>query len=135
MDFNSQKEIWEWLINGGSVEYDGIDTIGIVRYKFIDDNLIILNKENDSIWPAYINFYNYHNYHKVMQEVKLIEGYLSLIARVEAIDKDAAEYLRTNVFKLRGGAQSNSLDSCFVFAETPQGHRYWKNIADKIDTK
>lgn len=51
-----------------------------------------------------------------------------MIRRVEALDPDAAEYLRT----AEGIIESDMLDACMIWSNTPQGHAYWRGIRERL---
>jgi hypothetical protein len=61
------------------------------------------------------------------------ELYEGLCAKVEAVDTAAAKYMREDI-RTSGisFAPSDILDECFMWLLTPQGHLYWRDIAEKI---
>ena len=60
------------------------------------------------------------------------QNYEELCKRVEAFDKDAAEYMRNEAPKLGDFEYDGFLYCCFVFRDTPQGLKYWINISDQL---
>jgi hypothetical protein len=58
--------------------------------------------------------------------------YVDLCRRVAKIDKDAAQYLITSARELPIFVLSDDLSSCFLWIDTPQGHRYWSNLYKKL---
>lgn len=60
------------------------------------------------------------------------EDYLKLIAEVEKINPEAAEYMRTDARNINGFKENGDLDSCFVFDVTRQGFDYWEDVCIKI---
>lgn len=69
-----------------------------------------------------------------------------LCAEVEKIDADAAKWMREQpesapgkigvsddgMIVRSGFSRTGDLSSCFVFAATPQGRRYWWHIWEKL---
>ena len=60
------------------------------------------------------------------------EKYLDLIQRVAEVDIKAALYLRHEAQELTGFEPSGLLTCCFIFSETPQGHRFWFDLNYKL---
>lgn len=64
--------------------------------------------------------------------------YLDLVAKVKKIDKKAAKWMLTQkAIKLSKGEEATSrphLTLCctFVWENSPQGHKYWANLARKL---
>jgi hypothetical protein len=58
------------------------------------------------------------------------QDYHQLCDIVQTIDPSAAEYMRTHSPRLR---LQGVLDGCFVFSDTPQGHRYWYDIHKQVE--
>jgi len=58
--------------------------------------------------------------------------YLKLIAQVALIDKDAAEYMKTEMRECFGFSTSGDLWAVVVWENTEQGTNYWYDIACKI---
>jgi hypothetical protein len=63
----------------------------------------------------------------------------NLIREVAKIDRKAAIFMQRRLPLLRvrklivlKTLPSNSLNSCFLFAKTPQGFNYWNNICDQL---
>jgi hypothetical protein len=54
-----------------------------------------------------------------------------LITQLSYIDSDAAAYVRSQ-WAARTCNDVHSLGKCFLWAETPQGHTYWRNLADQL---
>jgi len=65
-----------------------------------------------------------------MKEEK--EHYRQLISAVEDIDKEAALYLKRNAIHLKEFSYHFSLDICFPWCKTKQGHAYWKYIQQRL---
>lgn len=59
--------------------------------------------------------------------------YKELIERVRLIDLAAAEYLEDDARNLSDFQPHEDLGSIMVWDKTPQGLRYWRNIADTLD--
>ena len=59
--------------------------------------------------------------------------YMRLIAIVDTLDKAAAEYLMTKAMYLDGFKAAHRLSPCFCWSETPQGHRYWANLSERVE--
>lgn len=62
----------------------------------------------------------------------MFKNFKELCNAVEKIDKDAAEYLRGDAKNLRFFRESNRLNCCFGWLESPQGFDYWDNINKQI---
>ena len=67
-------------------------------------------------------------------------GYQLLIDRVRKVDSDAADYMLYVLPVIPWTENKNlcfaprqDLASCFRWAWTPQGHRYWRRINDTIN--
>lgn len=58
--------------------------------------------------------------------------YQELIAEVAFVDKDAAEYMKTEMRKCFGFSSSGDLWSVVIWEHTKQGTDYWYDIACKI---
>ncbi len=58
--------------------------------------------------------------------------YQDLIEKVALIDKDAAEYMQTEMRELTGFCSSADLWDVVVWEKTKQGTNYWYDIAGKI---
>jgi hypothetical protein len=58
--------------------------------------------------------------------------YADLIEQVRAVDDKAAIYLDFVAPFKRYFVPGGDLSACFVFCETPQGHDYWVQIADRL---
>ena len=63
----------------------------------------------------------------------MLKDYVDLIERVRLIDQEAAEFLRGGVCRCDNVQFSGVLSGCFIWAKTPQGHRYWEDIEQKLD--
>ena len=63
-------------------------------------------------------------------------AYKTLCSKVEAIDKEAAKWLRevapTYPFEHFPFRYSKDLTICFIWEESPQGNDYWKEIGWKL---
>jgi hypothetical protein len=60
------------------------------------------------------------------------EEYQQLIGEVTKLDVRAALYLQEDAPLLQPFEQDGCLSRCFVWDATPQGHKYWGDIAGKI---
>lgn len=67
--------------------------------------------------------------------------YDELCTAVGKVDKEAEQYMRTDIKKLKDFDPNNNLNtncpaeyllSIFVWSETPQGHKYWSNIENQL---
>lgn len=58
--------------------------------------------------------------------------YQKLIAQVALIDKDAAEYMKTEMRECFGFSPSGKLWEVVIWENTEQGSMYWYDIACKI---
>jgi hypothetical protein len=58
--------------------------------------------------------------------------YQQLIAQVALIDKDAAEYMKTEMRECFSFTTSGLLREVVIWEYTKQGTNYWCNIASKI---
>lgn len=73
-----------------------------------------------------------------MREINSFEEspqkFKDLVKRVENIDKDAAKYLKTEVFNLseKDFEPTSTLMTCLIFSATPQGDDYWWKIVAKL---
>jgi hypothetical protein len=59
--------------------------------------------------------------------------YQQLIAMVAEIDKDAAEYMKTEMRECLGFSTSGNLWEVVIWEHTKQGTDYWYDIAGKIE--
>lgn len=65
-------------------------------------------------------------------------AYVELVGKVRKIDPNAADYLESKKLRKIGGCGFDySGDILYVmdWQSTPQGHSFWKKIADKLDAK
>jgi hypothetical protein len=60
------------------------------------------------------------------------EAYNLLLKEIEAINLEAAHFLKTKGHTLPLFCKAEHLSSCFSWALSPQGHDYWEEIADQI---
>lgn len=60
------------------------------------------------------------------------EQYLELIGRIAKIDIQAALYLRYEARELYEFRPDGYIGNCFYWDDTPQRHRYWQNIEEKL---
>lgn len=67
------------------------------------------------------------------QELQDDLDYLELIARVAAIDKDAADYMQGPMREVSNFTTSGDLWEVVVWEHTKQGTIYWYNIACQLD--
>jgi hypothetical protein len=73
-----------------------------------------------------------------MREINSFEEspqeFKDLVKRIENIDKDAAKYLKTEVFNLseEDFGPTDTLMTCLIFSATPQGDGYWWGIVAKL---
>ena len=58
--------------------------------------------------------------------------YQQLIAEVAFVDKDAAEYMKTEMRECFGFSSSGDLWEVVIWEHTKQGTDYWYDIAQKI---
>jgi len=61
--------------------------------------------------------------------------YQELIAKVAIVDKDAAEYMQTEMRECFGFSPSGDLLQVVAWKHTKQGRNYWFDIAYKINRK
>lgn len=59
--------------------------------------------------------------------------YEMLIKEVNAVDPEAAYWLRHHAWNERLFKEDRTLSDVMVWGETPQGNDYWYDIALKID--
>lgn len=61
-----------------------------------------------------------------------------LIKRVEAIDPEAAEYVKNEAPKLQGydcrNHEDHALNTLFAWEDTPQGANFWLELHELIDS-
>lgn len=55
-----------------------------------------------------------------------------LIQQVEAIDPEAAEYLRTEARELESFTECAVLNGVFIWDDSPQGHDYWNDLYTQV---
>lgn len=67
---------------------------------------------------------------KTMKQDEL--DYQELIAKVAIVDKDAAEYMQTEMRECFGFSPSGDLWCVLIWEHTKQGTDYWFDIARKI---
>lgn len=81
-------------------------------------------------------------YEYVSQDIRSVENFSinesgvseELIAKVEAVDKAAANFLRSkDVTKIRGFKLNRDLGGLFIWSGSHQGHKYWENISQTIN--
>lgn len=61
------------------------------------------------------------------------EAYEALCKKVEAVDADAAAYMRSEEARALWDFQAlEDLKACFTWSYTPQGFEYWDKIHDAI---
>ena len=60
------------------------------------------------------------------------KAYLELIVKVAMHDIEAAVYMQTEMREIQDFEPDRSLLAVVVWADTPQGHAYWENLAQKI---
>ena len=64
-----------------------------------------------------------------------------LIENVSEIDRDASDYVIRYIidnefeFGTEVSNEHDKLSSFFIWNSTPQGHKYWEDIANKLDNK
>ena len=59
-------------------------------------------------------------------------GYLKLVNKVKKVDKEAAKYLREEAPKLKDFGLGKNLSWCFIWEDTPQGHKYWQRVEEAL---
>lgn len=57
----------------------------------------------------------------------------NLCRRIDRIDKEAAQYVRKH--SDYPDSDSPELSNAFIFEHTPQGHNYWVNICEILDSR
>jgi len=60
------------------------------------------------------------------------KDYMVLVAKVMRIDTEAAEYMMIKATKMPSFSFKSRLDTSFVWENSPQGWRYWNDIAIKL---
>ena len=64
----------------------------------------------------------------------MLKDYVELVEKVRKIDKEAALFMEDEVTSFDNVDFTSSLGSAFTWSETPQGHRYWENLRNKLCT-
>lgn len=60
--------------------------------------------------------------------------YFSLVAKVRAIDPEAAAHMEHIALgNLQSFVYDGDLRCAFLWEETPQGHAFWQGIAEKLE--
>jgi hypothetical protein len=72
------------------------------------------------------------NNEALLHELQDELDYQQLIAQVALIDKDAAEYMKTEMRECFGFSTSGDLWAVVIWEHTKQGTDYWYDIACKI---
>lgn len=70
---------------------------------------------------------------EVLPEYIEFQGYMELVRRVEKIDPVAGAFMRY-LLNTEGDTLScsDSLSECFLWYDTPQGHKYWAELEEKL---
>jgi hypothetical protein len=61
------------------------------------------------------------------------QAYQKLIAKVATINKDAADYMQGPMRKIHNFVPSGDLWDVVIWWKTLQGHRFWDDIACKLE--
>ena len=64
------------------------------------------------------------------------EVFINIIAQIEEFNEEAAEYLRglmSQNLSREEFSPCELLGASIVFRDTPQGYKYWYDIADRIE--
>lgn len=64
-----------------------------------------------------------------------LEEFYQLIAEVQEINSEAAEYLSTGARNMPSFSPCNGLSAVFLWKNTPQGHDYWAAIDKQLDER
>jgi hypothetical protein len=72
------------------------------------------------------------NNEALLHELQDELDYQQLIAQVALIDKDAAQYMKTEMRECFGFSTSGDLWDVVIWEHTKQGSTYWRDIACKI---
>lgn len=89
---------------------------------------------------AYMSLMTKFNEGKMMKTIKMTQqsetqyelDYQELIAKVSIVDKDAAEYMQTEMRECFSFSPSGDLLQVITWEHTKQGTNYWRDIALKI---
>ena len=60
------------------------------------------------------------------------EDFAKLIAEVKEIDDEAGTWIKNSASFLDSFVASGCLGEVFMWHETPQGYKFWHNIADRL---
>jgi hypothetical protein len=74
-------------------------------------------------------------YNKLYGNRDKYNAFKTLILRVEAIDKDAAQFMRTEASSVCNFAYSGDIDGFVFWGDTPQGHQYWWDIETALEAR